>query len=472
VVAVHRRSSIVLLALPAVGAALALLAGCWFDSPSMCLSQSGWAVPNEGGTSPPVTVENCGGGDYLHWELEKDNDWVSLSRTSGNTPGSFTITASPNMTGAWRTATITVRARGAHGAPMTFSVTQGSRLFSGPRSYDIGGFGNSISAARLQSGADRNIIVGDSQLYLLRYDWRYGILAEPDVYAVDGFPTLSTAADLNGDGFEDIVLGIVRYNYSKVCVLLNSGFGTFPHTLSYDITYRSLPGSAAQVVTGDFNGDGMIDVAVSHYGCGFVAVLTNRGNGSLGTPVGYTAGPGTMGLIARDFDGDGDLDIAVAANAAAAVDVLLNDGTGTFGWPVAYPAGMHPTALVAADLNQDGVEDLVASDAGSHTVATLFGRGGGSFGPARLYEVGEHPVSITAADFNADWYPDIAVANQGSGTLTILLNDGAGVLAPEGTYAVGGPPTSLAAVDLDLDGAPDLVVGSPGKISIFKNLHW
>ena len=465
------KCSAVLLALVA---ALAALHGCWwpFESSSICVSQAQWAAPKAGGTSPPITVENCGRGDFLRWQLEETCEWLSLSRTSGNTPGSFTVEASPNMTGAGRSATITVSAQGARGSPVTLSVTQGSRLFAGPRDYELGGSGNSICAADLHTSIDRDLIVAGHQMYLLKYDWMCGILAEPDIYTIDGWPVLPAVADLNGDGFEDIVLGIVQYTFSKVCVLLNNGHGAFPSVVTYETKCRGKPGNPVQVIAGDFDGDGMVDVAASHAGCGFVAILKNAGGGALDAPLAYLAGLGAMDLVARDFDGDGDLDIAVAANGANTVAVIMNDGKGRFGWPKAYAVGQHPTSIASADLNRDGHDDLVVSVSGSRTVAALMNRGDGTFMPAVSYEVEDNPVSVVTADFNGDWYPDVAAANQGSGTVSILLNDRAGRFTLEGSYAVGGFPTALVAVDLDLDDAPDLAVASDGKVSIFKNLIW
>jgi hypothetical protein len=458
----------------ALVAALAAFSGCWspFESSSICVSQAQWAAPKTGGTSPPITVENCGRGDYLHWELEESCEWLSLSRTNGNTPGSFMVTVSPNATGAGRTATITVAANGAHGSPVTLKVTQGSRLFDGPRDYSVGGSGNSLCAADIHASPDRDLIVCDRQIYLLKYDWKYGIIAEPDVYDIDGWPLVPAAADLNGDGFEDIVVGVVQYTFNKVCVLLNSGYGSFLHVVTYDTRCRSKPGSPVQVITGDFDDDGRVDIAAAHFGGAHVSILRNEGDGVFGEPVGYAAGAGSMGPVARDLDGDGDLDLAVAANAADAVVVLANNGKGQFAWPVAYRVGERPFAVASADLDRDGHNDLIVANSGSNSIATLRNRGDGTFEPARFYEVGELPVSVVAVDFNGDSYPDVAAANQGSGTISVLLNDRTGGFALEGSYAVGGSPTALVAVDLDLDTGPELVVASDGKVSIFRNLLW
>lgn len=469
-----RRASFNALISLALVAALAALPGCWwpFESSSICLSQGEWAAPKAGGTSPPITIENCGRGDYLHWELEESCEWLSLSRTNGNTPGSFTVTVSPNTTGAERRATITVFAKGSHGSPVTLAVTQGSRLFDGPRMYAVGGAGNSVCAADLHASIDRDLIVTDRLIYLLRYDWMYGILAEPDVYAIDGWPLVPAAADFNGDGRDDIVVGLVQYTFSRVCVLLNSGYGSFPKAVMYDTRCTSKPGNPVHVVTGDFDGDGMVDIAASHFGCGYVSILRNEGSGVFDVPIGYGAGAGAMGLAASDLDGDGDLDLTVASYLSNTVVVLINNGRGQFAWPVAYRVGEHPTAVACADLNHDGHNDLVVSDFGSNTIATLMNRGDGTFEPPSFYEVGEYPISVVAIDLNGDWYPDIAAANQGSGTISVLLNDRTGALTPEGSYSVGGFPTALIAVDLDLDDAPDLAVASAGKVSIFKNLIW
>jgi hypothetical protein len=459
----------------ASGCLLAILSSCtWpFESSSLCVTETRWTAPKEGGTSPAVIVENCGGGDYFRWDVSSNCDWLTLSRTSGNTPGSFTITAAPNATGAGRHGAITVCARNAHGAAATIMVEQESRLFAEPGVYFIGGENSSICTADLRGDLTADLVVSGEMIYVLRYDWQYGILAEPDAYSLDARPILPAAADLNGDGYDDLLAGGVEYEWVKVNVLFNSGLGSFPSAAArYDTRCKCKPGSPVHVAAADFDGDGAADIAVSQFGCGYVAVLKNLGDGTFAAAEGFASGPGCMELVARDLDGDGDMDIAVACSNMDAVSVLRNVGDGRFAWPVAYPAGEHPESISFGDVDADGDDDLFVTNSEADCISVLANRGDGTFEAPRFCEVGKRPVSVVCADLNRDGYADAAVANHDSGSMTVLVNRRDGTLEVEGTYATGDFPTTVIAVDLDRDRDFDLAVAGAGSIRIFKNLLW
>jgi hypothetical protein len=103
-------------------------------------------------------------------------------------------------------------------------------------------------------------------------------------------------------------------------VLLGNGDGSFQAATSYAV--GSFPYSVA---VGDFNGDGLPDLAVQ--GAGGVRILLGNGDGTFRTsPVSYIAGIAPTSVAVGDFNGDGSPDLAVANHYSNDVSILLNDG--------------------------------------------------------------------------------------------------------------------------------------------------
>jgi hypothetical protein len=142
-------------------------------------------------------------------------------------------------------------------------------------------------------------------------------------------------------------------------------------------------------------------------------------------PVGAVAN-----LAVGDFNGDGLLDLAVwqagaASIAPGTVQIFLGNGDGSFHSATSYAAGSAPiyaVGLAAGDFNGDGFLDLAVTDLAAGNVSVLLGQGDGTFTPAQNFPAGTPFNSIAVADFNGDGNLDIAVAS--GPTATILINDG------------------------------------------------
>src|SRR6516225_6414802 len=93
------------------------------------------------------------------------------------------------------------------------------------------------------------------------------------------------------------------------------------------------------VAVGDFNGDGILDLAVANEGSNNVSVLLGNGDGTFQAAVNYTAANEPFSVAVGDFNGDGIQDLAVANESSNNVSVLLGRGDGTFQAPVNYSAG-------------------------------------------------------------------------------------------------------------------------------------
>jgi hypothetical protein len=153
-----------------------------------------------------------------------------------------------------------------------------------------------------------------------------------------------------------------------------------------------------------------------------------NGDGTFQAPVSYYPGVGPLSIKVGDLNGDGHLDLALTHRLTGAVSVLLGNGDGTFQAAVSYAAGptqqtFATSRLAVTDFNGDGIADLAVVFGGG--VRLLLGNGDGTFQiPAISYVAGTYPQSVAVEDLNGDGYPDLIVANADRNTVTILFNDG------------------------------------------------
>jgi hypothetical protein len=248
-----------------------------------------------------------------------------------------------------------------------------------------------------------------------------------------------------------------------------------------------------EVVTGDFNGDGHLDVATLNLVDGIpdtrgtVSVLPGNGAGGFGAAINsdvganfYTNGDfylSWLSLAVSDFDNDGDLDLAmaitvqntVAGEFSAARGVCLGHGDGTFGAVTHIPANDAVDSVAAGDFNNDGNSDLVVTGYSNPFgesflyAQVLLGNGQGGFASLPYLGLFEgNCYELVVGDFNGDGNLDaVGMAGQHDQWGIVLLGNGgtsSGFLDyyPFSTTSVRS--TGIAVGDFTGDGIPDLVV--------------
>ncbi|HXA78287.1 MAG TPA: FG-GAP-like repeat-containing protein [Candidatus Acidoferrales bacterium] len=242
-------------------------------------------------------------------------------------------------------------------------------------------------------------------------------------------------------------LAVANQGDNTVSIFQGNGNGTFKPPTTIPLAAGFAP---TALVTGNFTNSGNTDLVVTEESTvstnpGAVQVFLGRGDGTFvsGSTVPYTVGNAPSFVVTGDFNGDGVTDLAIANSGAPStatdgtvvtgnsVSILfgnpnpnqVNAGNGTFTAQTTYAAGTAPTSLAVADFNQDGFPDLAISDSTDNAVTILFNEGTGIF-TSTIPEipVGAGPVSIVTADFNRDGRPDAATADSGAAEATVILN--------------------------------------------------
>jgi hypothetical protein len=315
-------------------------------------------------------------------------------------------------------------------------------------------------ACNFPSGDGVSILLGNS-------DGTFQTFAK---YSVGGqTPLTLTVADLNSDGFQDIVTANDQFANNSVSVLMGNGDGTFGTVHVYQ------PGQTpVGVAVGDFNGDGIPDVVTANSGpfmgtpVGSISLLLGNGDGTLlAAPDLIVPGPGPC--VEADFNGDNVPDLAVITTSPSysGVDIFLGLGNGQFGDPIQTTAINQPSAIAVGDFNGDQITDLaVASTDG---VSILLGNNDGTFGLPQTFAAGSSPAWVAVDDFNGDNNLDLAVANNASGSsVSILLGNGDGSFQTATSVSAGGAATYIATADLNGDHHEDLAVvnGPNNQVSV------
>ncbi len=283
----------------------------------------------------------------------------------------------------------------------------------------------------------------------------------PRMYSAEG-PAMA-AADVNGDGDDDIFISGSKGNRSSLWVSGEKGYQLAPsQPWNNDINEEVI-----NALFFDANGDGLVDLYLAtgsneynaNDACQQDRLFINEGNGKFmysynALPQMYTS---TKAIAASDIDNDGDLDLFVGGfveprsyGIAPRSYLLINnngvfmDATKSLAPDLLNPGMLH--MAIWADMNGDKVADLVL--AGEYMPISIFTNKGGKLSPLIVAENGLEQYtgwwhSLTAADFDGDGDLDLVAGNHGTNVVFDCSIDA---------------PTILYVNDFDNNGSIDPII--------------
>ncbi len=294
--------------------------------------------------------------------------------------------------------------------------------------------------------------------------------------------------DATGDGRMDLVL--MQSGAQAIRVLHAKGDGSFE---DWDTAAAGLKasGHAVACAVGDYDGDGLNDLAVAFSDPDDAVLLFhNLGHGQfkdVTAEAGLAARNRPSGITFVDYDHDGDLDLLLTGAPLKPGDqsnvLWRNNGNGTFTeWtePTGLGASGTTAAAILTDFNNDRAVDLALTGDGPAPLIYVNPREG-KYPTQPLYENEKLPptVGIAVLDYNKDGWMDIAVTHDGAPGLTLWRN----VEAPkhvgrrfervelplkDGVRAWGVTP-----IDIDNDGWIDLAAivetRAGPQVRVFRN---
>ena len=246
-------------------------------------------------------------------------------------------------------------------------------------------------------------------------------------------PVKVAVRDMDGDGKQDIVF--CSQSSSQIGVLRNISAPGSISAGSFQSAVTVATGNAPYgFAVDDIDGDGKPDVVATSTTTNSVSFLRNTSSiGSIGfaARLDLAIGAQSFAVATGDLDGDGIPDVAVTNTTSNGIQILRNTNSpgqivlGGFTLKATLTGAFQPTAAAIADVDGNGKPDVVSVNKDSRISVfrnTWFGNPAGSFDPHVDFAVGATPQDLSVGDLDGDGKPDVVVSNTDGGSISVLKN--------------------------------------------------
>ncbi len=222
------------------------------------------------------------------------------------------------------------------GAWLSLAATSPSTandLFEPPVFYPAGDLPFDVTAGDLNGDSAPDLVVANvlSEDITIRLNDGAGNFPSEVHHAIGARPRAVAVGDLNGDGHRDIAVGRQQAN-PTLAILLNDGEGEF----ASPVVVGNFAGFPDELHILHFDDDDHADIVIGNPSSGSIVIFRGASNGTF-VEQAFPTGTGPAypsDMATGDLDGDGDVDCAVSASLSANPPrFLLSDGEGALGSP-------------------------------------------------------------------------------------------------------------------------------------------
>jgi hypothetical protein len=277
--------------------------------------------------------------------------------------------------------------------------------------------------------------------------------------------------DFNSDGLQDVALTNAMTTTSQLIIFSQSSDGNLREVHTYDAGYQPY-----SIAVGDLNHDGRTDIVVTNMPSREISVFLQQADGNMAPRVTYSTGTGKLAVAVGDLNQDGLTDVAVSG---AELGVFTQNESGTLNPMVTYPAPQPGTSygdIAIADVNNDGKNDVIKKHGYPQFLIYLQGENG-RLGPGLSYSLENcqsfcNIQGLTTGDVSGDGLTDIVISyggNRPNAKIAVFAQAQDGSLQTPVLYDAYDIPVPVEVADVNQDNLADILVAHSAwsQMSVF-----
>ncbi|CAF4639966.1 unnamed protein product, partial [Rotaria sp. Silwood2] len=230
-----------------------------------------------------------------------------------------------------------------------------------PRSVAMGDFNN-------DTWLDIAVVNYAANNVAIYFGYDNGTVASPVKYStgIDSAPYMIAVGDFDNDHRLDVA--IANFGTNSVVVLLRFQNGSFANQTVLSVA----PSRPVWVHVADLNNDAALDIVTVNYGTHSISVFFGYGDGSFSIPNSYSTGYDSFpsAVVSGDFNSDKQMDLAITNYGTNNVGIMLGNGNGNFANQITFSTGphSHPYSIAVGHLNEDAILDIAIAHSGNNSV--------------------------------------------------------------------------------------------------------